>query len=144
MSPIVLQVGVKVLLKNSDGKILLLKRSEEKYGKTQGSWDIPGGRIDPGSELIANLKREVEEETRLAMISAPRLVAAQDIMPPERHIVRLTYTAHTEGEPVLDLTESTEYRWLTFAELAAEQDLDTYVRQLIGSGLVTPESWNAL
>jgi ADP-ribose pyrophosphatase YjhB (NUDIX family) len=144
MSPITLQVGVKALLKNNDGKILLLKRSEEKYGKTKGSWDIPGGRIDPGSELMANLKREIDEETKLMLTSEPQLIAAQDIMPPERHIVRLTYTAHTEGEPVLDLSESTDYRWVTFDELVAEAELDAYVRQLIVSGRLTRESWNAL
>jgi ADP-ribose pyrophosphatase YjhB (NUDIX family) len=144
MSPITLQVGVKALLKNNDGKILLLKRSEEKYGKTRGSWDIPGGRIDPGSELMANLKREIDEETKLMLTSEPQLIAAQDIMPPERHIVRLTYTAHTKGEPVLDLSESTDYRWVTFDELVAEAELDAYVRQLIVSGRLTRESWNAL
>jgi len=144
MNNIVLQVGVKVLLKDSEGKILILKRSEEKYGKTNGSWDIPGGRIDPGSELIVNLKREIEEETKLKIVSEPRLIAAQDIMPPERHIVRLTYTAHTEGEPVLDLSESTDYRWVTFDELTSEDDLDAYVRRLIMSGILTSESWNPL
>ena len=86
-----LQVGVKVFLKNEKGKILLLKRLEEKYGKTSGSWDIVGGRIEPGTSLIENLKREVEEETRLTITSTPYLIGAQDIITnDERHIVRLS------------------------------------------------------
>src|SRR4051812_28259268 len=109
-----LQVGVKVFLRNPEGKILLLKRAEEKYGKTNGSWDIVGGRIDPGSSLIENLKREVLEETKLQLISEPKLIAAQDIMPnDDRHIVRLTYVANTVGDPELDLAENTEYKWVT-------------------------------
>jgi ADP-ribose pyrophosphatase YjhB (NUDIX family) len=124
-----LQVGVKVLLQNGNGKVLLLKRSEEKYGKTNGSWDIVGGRINPGTSLLENLAREIMEETKLQMISVPKLIAAQDIMPnEEHHIVRLTYVAHTEGGPQLDLVEHNEYKWVTFKELEAEEDLDAYTK----------------
>ncbi|MBU6321392.1 MAG: NUDIX domain-containing protein [Patescibacteria group bacterium] len=137
-----LQVGVKALLKNPEGKLLLLKRSAEKYGKTNGSWDIVGGRIDPGSALVENLAREIREETGLPLLGEPRLVAAQDILAPERHVVRLTYVARTEGEPVLDTSENSAYRWLTFAELAAEPDLDVFVKTLIESGSLTAESWD--
>ena len=54
-----LQVGVKVLLKNPEGKYLLLQRNIEKYPemKNRSHWDIVGGRINLGTELIANLKR---------------------------------------------------------------------------------------
>jgi ADP-ribose pyrophosphatase YjhB (NUDIX family) len=136
-----LQVGVKVLLKNKEGKILILKRSEEKYGKTNGSWDIVGGRIDPGSQLIDNLKREMKEETQLELTSEPKLIAAQDIMLPERHIVRLTYTAHTDGEPILDVSESKSYRWVSFEELTTENDLDVFVKRLLTSGELNVSSW---
>jgi ADP-ribose pyrophosphatase YjhB (NUDIX family) len=138
-----LQVGVKVFLKNKEGKILLLKRSEEKYGKTNGSWDIVGGRIDPGTGLMENLKREVQEETQLTIISTPKLIGAQDIIPnDERHIVRLTYVAHTSDEPVLDLSENTEYKWMSFEELSQESDLDTYAADLIQDGTLKENSWN--
>ncbi|MDB5264841.1 MAG: hypothetical protein JWN64_412 [Parcubacteria group bacterium] len=137
-----LQVGVKVLLKNNEGKILLLKRSLEKYGKTNGSWDIVGGRIDPGTSLIANLERETQEETKLVITSKPRLIAAQDIIPnDERHIVRLTYVAQTEGEPDLDLKENGEYKWVSFEELSSEEDLDIYVKELLKDGLLKASSW---
>ena len=137
----ILQVGVKVLLKNAEGKILLLKRSAEKYGKTNGTWDIVGGRIDPGSALLENLAREIREETELTLVGDPRIIAAQDILAPERHVVRLTYVGHTEGEPVLDTSENSEYRWLTFDELAAEADLDIYVKTLIENGSLREDSW---
>lgn len=52
-----LQVGVKIFLKNKDGKYLLVKRSPEKYKNVRGDWDIVGGRIEMGSTLIENLKR---------------------------------------------------------------------------------------
>jgi ADP-ribose pyrophosphatase YjhB (NUDIX family) len=105
----------------------------EKYKGTKGSWDIVGGRIDPGSPLLENLQREVTEETQLKITSEPRLIYAQDIIlaDKERHVVRLTYIASTEGEPILDLSENTEFKWLTFEELKEQDDLDIYVKEII-------------
>ena len=54
-----LQVGVKTLLKNKEGKYLLLKRNMEKYKNARGSWDLVGGRIDPGTELLEKFKARI-------------------------------------------------------------------------------------
>jgi ADP-ribose pyrophosphatase YjhB (NUDIX family) len=127
-----LQVGVKIFLKNSEGKYLLVKRSTEKYKDAKGHWDIVGGRIDIGSKLIDNLRREVKEETDLEITSEPRLIYAQDIIPnEEKHVVRLTYIGETTGEPKLDMTENTEYKWLTIDEIRSMEDLDVYVKELL-------------
>ena len=60
-----LQVGVKILLKNKDGKYLVLLRSAEKYPNVGAKWEIPGGRLDLGEDPILGLMREVREETGL-------------------------------------------------------------------------------
>lgn len=58
-----LQVGVKILLRNNEGKYLLVRRSSEKYPEVgHYQWDIVGGRIDPGFPLLDNLNREIKEE----------------------------------------------------------------------------------
>lgn len=133
----ILQVGVKVFLRNKAGKYLLMKRSPVKYPNVRGSWDIVGGRIEPGSSLVDNLRREVKEETELEIISEPKLISAQDIIPnAEKHVVRLTYLAETDGEPVLDQEENTEYRWLTLAEILNEPNLDVYVKEVLKLGLI--------
>jgi ADP-ribose pyrophosphatase YjhB (NUDIX family) len=132
-----LQVGVKAFLKNNEGKYLLIKRSPVKYPSVTDAWDIVGGRIEPGSKLIENLRREVTEETGLEIISEPKLIAAQDIIPnTEKHVVRLTYIADTEGEPKLDTEENTEYRWLTLAEIKAEKNIDKYVKEVLEQKLI--------
>ena len=132
-----LQVGVKAFLKNKDGKYLLLKRSADKYKNTKGVWDIVGGRIDPGIKLIENLKREIFEETKLELTSGPELIAAQDIIPnSEKHVVRLTYVADISGEPVLDTSENVEFKWLTMDEMKKQEDLDIYVKEILGKGLL--------
>lgn len=134
---ITLQVGVKAFLRNSDGKYLLLHRSASKYGKTSGSWDIVGGRIEAGTKLIENLKREVKEETGLDVVSEPVLIAAQDIIPnAEKHVVRLTYIADCAGQLVVDTSEHTDAKWLSAAEIAAHEDLDSYVKALLNPATV--------
>ncbi|MBI4050757.1 MAG: NUDIX hydrolase [Candidatus Doudnabacteria bacterium] len=131
-----LQVGVKVLLKNTEGKFLLLKRSPEKYPevyKFGDVWDIVGGRIDAGLSLIENLKREIKEEVGLDLKDEPKLVAAQDIMRiPGKHVVRLTYLANIEGEPRLD-EDHVDYKWCTLEELEGLKELDVYFKELLTS-----------
>ncbi len=133
-----LQVGVKVLLRNSEGKYLLLRRAPDPEQQKQLKWDIPGGRIDAGSELISNLTREVQEETGLTMTSSPRLLAAQDLMPEHKqlHVVRLTYSGTADGEPKLS-PEHTEFQWLPFTELKELPDLDSYLSILIKDGVIS-------
>src|SRR3989338_10844816 len=118
MSEITLQVGVKILLKNDEGKYLLLRRSLEKYPEIVGRWDIVGGRIDAGKTLKENLLREIGEETGLTLIGEPTLIAAQDILrSPEKHVVRLTFLGKATGEIQLDLTENDQYKWHSAEEI---------------------------
>lgn len=139
-----LQVGVKALLRNSDGKVLLLRRNKEKYPEVNNLWDIPGGRIDTGATLYENLSREILEETGLVMNSVPRLVSAQDIIKSERelHVVRLTYTARVEGNPILSGEEHDEYLWASFSEITNMEGLDSLVRGLVEGGVITEDSWS--
>lgn len=129
-----LQVGVKALLKNEEGKFLLLRRSPEKYTDVAGDWDIVGGRIEPGTPLLDNLKREIKEETGLELNDEPKLVAAQDILRVhDRHVVRLTYVADINGEPQLD-SDHMEYKWFTKEELNNLKELDIYFKDLLTKG----------
>lgn len=134
---ITLQVGVKVFLKNPEGKFLLVKRNTEKYKNVSGVWDIVGGRIEPGTTLIENLRREVKEETDLEIISEPKLLIAQDIIPnEEKHIVRLSYVAETKGEPVLDTSENVDFKWLSMDDMKSLPDLDKYVKEVLDNNLI--------
>ncbi len=124
-----LQVGVKILLKNDEGKYLLLRRSPEKYSEVDKYWDIPGGRINPGVSLMENLKREVMEETGLEITGEPKLLSAQDILRPQKHIVRLTYIGQSVGEVKLS-EEHNEYRWLSVDEVRVLEPMDEYFKEV--------------
>ena len=128
-----LRVGVKILLKNKEGKYLVLKRSEEKYPEVGGKWDIPGGKIEPGSSLMENLRREVVEETGLQIVGEPKLLAAQDIIKADKckHVVRLTYSGEAEGEVKLS-DEHDAFEWLPLEEIKEIPMLDKYLKQVLG------------
>lgn len=59
------QIGIKALVQNKDGKVLLLGMS--KWKGEPAYWDLPGGRMDPGETFIATLKRELHEELGLEL-----------------------------------------------------------------------------
>lgn len=136
-----LQVGVKIFLTDNEGRHLILRRSTLKYPEVSDRWDLPGGRIVPGSVLLENLAREMDEETKLKIEGEPKLIAAQDIVREKngcsRHVVRLTYTGRANGTPVLD-DENDAYAWLTLKEIRdmPEGDLDKYFRELLNTGLL--------
>ncbi len=133
---ITLQVGVKAFLRNKDGKYLLMKRSRSKYPTVAGLWDIIGGRIDPGVSLFENLKREIKEESQLDLIDEPKLIDAVDILRvPGLHVVRLTYVGNVDGDPIVDMEEIEEFKWLTLDEIRNIDDLDIYTRGLLDKGL---------
>ncbi len=49
-------VAVSGLVRNTDGKILLIR------GPHRG-WEFPGGQVEEGENLIKALKREIKEES---------------------------------------------------------------------------------
>ena len=48
------QVGVKALIEDEMGRVLLLKNRD--------FWDMPGGRMDQGEDVRQTLERELTEE----------------------------------------------------------------------------------
>ena len=128
-----LQVGVKILLKNSEGKYLLVRRNPKKYPEVGPKWDIVGGRMNAGTTLLDNLKREIKEEVGLDYTGEPKLVAAQDILKSmERHVVRLTFLGGIDGEPKID-EDHLEFGWFSAEEIGNFDPniLDGYFRSLI-------------
>jgi 8-oxo-dGTP diphosphatase len=125
-----LQVGVKILLKNKEGKYLVVLRSAAKYPEAGMQWEVVGGRINIGSSLLENLQREVTEETGLQIIGEPKLITAQDILKTDKHIVRLTYTGFGDGEVKLS-DEHTDFKWLGLEEIYKLEPLDSYLKKVL-------------
>ena len=56
------RVGVGVIVRDSQGFILLEKRSD------CSTWGLPGGKIEPGESAMDAAVREVKEETGLTIV----------------------------------------------------------------------------
>lgn len=64
MNEDVFHLGLKALLRNKEGKILLLKENSLVWDHPcEPFWDIPGGRINRGEDIETALRREVFEES---------------------------------------------------------------------------------
>lgn len=63
-------LGVKALIHDGAGKLLLLQRNLKKTKEVY--WDLPGGRLQRNESLEEALRREVFEETGLQNITNVR------------------------------------------------------------------------
>lgn len=130
-----IQVGVKAIIQNSNGSYLFLKRSSRVSTDAQeASWDIPGGRIDPGEKLIDALRREIQEEIGHDLQSDPQLIAAQDIIVSSKdlHVVRLTYLIEEDVPNITLSDEHDDFRWISIAE-SDSITLEPYLAQVFNS-----------
>lgn len=66
----VFHLGIKALIRNQEGKVLLLQVNPAKLnGERRDYWDLPGGRVQKGDTIEDTLRREVLEETGIPEIS---------------------------------------------------------------------------
>ena len=62
-------VGVKALMTNEKGQILILDVNGSYYDNKDAQWDLPGGRIQEGQTADEALRREVKEETGITPLT---------------------------------------------------------------------------
>jgi 8-oxo-dGTP diphosphatase len=76
---------------HADGRVLLIRT--ERAG-----WELPGGRVEHGEDLIEALKREVQEECG-CMISVERLAGLSTNTESSGFIALTFRCRHESGEP---------------------------------------------
>ena len=66
------KIAVKALVINHEGKVLLLRKSDDdiRHAGNSGKYNLPGGKIEAGETIAEALVREVKEETDLKITSA--------------------------------------------------------------------------
>jgi 8-oxo-dGTP pyrophosphatase MutT (NUDIX family) len=67
------QIGIKGLIRDEQGKILLLKIP--KWGGNDDHWDLPGGRMEAGETFVQTLRRELSEEIGVDYTSKPKFLS---------------------------------------------------------------------
>ncbi|GIE90893.1 NUDIX hydrolase [Actinoplanes regularis] len=113
-----LVVAVAVVLRDSEGRILLIQRADN------GLWALPGGAQDLGESLHDAAKREVKEETGLCVeiesivgiYSDPNHVIAYDDGE-VRQEFSICLRGSVIGGELKPSVESTQVCWFTSGEL---------------------------
>lgn len=78
-----LTLGVRAVVTNEDGKVLLLQHTYVH------GWYLPGGGVERGETAELAVVRELEEEAGVRALSRPRLVSAHsnEVLHPGDHVL---------------------------------------------------------
>ena len=89
--------------------------TQRGYGEFEGMWEFPGGKIEPGEERVAALKREIGEELAVEIV-VEELVCTVEYDYPNFHLTMHCYFCSiAKGE--VELLEHKSARWLAHDEL---------------------------
>lgn len=124
------EIGLKALIKDKFGKVLLLQRSnpyvsDVKNGHTDKlRWDLPGGRVEPSESIVEALRREIKEETNLDFVDFTKIIDVHETFYHEGfHTVRIYFQVSAIGNLKLS-QEHIEAKYFEKKELAQLENDD--------------------
>ena len=117
---------------DKDKNILIIKRSANDR-KDPNKWEIPGGKLDKGEDLISSKNREVKEETGLTIQQINPMVFANSYVIEDGGYKDFTYISifsinKVKKGKVKISDEHSEYSWVNYNEML-KRDLTKEVRK---------------
>jgi 8-oxo-dGTP diphosphatase len=125
-------LAVYMLIRNSRGRVLLLRRSQA-VGHFPGCWELPGGKPAPGEEIAKTAELEVSEETGLD-VDPIGLAGAVEGSVPGLRVAMLILEGRTTDSEVTLSTEHDTYRWVPPGEVSSlklRPGFDTFLPQYL-------------
>jgi len=120
---------VGVLVVGPSGRVLLIRTR-----KWKDRWGVPGGKIAYGERMADAARRELREETGLAIRDLRWAPVQEAVRSPEfhrpAHFVLLNYVARSDSEAVTLNEEAQAHAWVTVEE-ALGMDLNRPTRVLV-------------
>lgn len=115
-------VGVGVIILR-DGRVLFGKRHINKDKadselRGEGTWTMPGGKLEYNEEIIECAKREVKEETGI-ILNGVKVICINNDKNEHSHFVTIgLFCDDFKGSAqVLEPDEITEWKWFSLNEL---------------------------
>lgn len=107
------------VIRRNDGRILLLKRSENEK-VYPGVWTFPGGKIEGNDTIEKTLKKEIKEECGLDLKSGFLLIKEKAIKRPDGQTSKsLSFLCSVKNPKAIkiDTKDFTDYIWVNLNEL---------------------------
>jgi ADP-ribose pyrophosphatase YjhB (NUDIX family) len=103
------------LVTDGDGRLLLVLRANDPG---RGRWSVPGGRVEPGEDDEAAVRRELAEETALS-VTVGRLVGMVERPAPRGVFAIYDYLCVPNGGTATAGSDAAGIRWVDAAGFAA-------------------------
>ena len=123
MSKMLPRPGVGIMLLNTKDEVLLGKRHDDPEKAQsllhgEGTWTLPGGKLDFGERLDECALREVLEETGIKARGLEPVSITDEIMH-DAHFVTIGFLSREfEGTPkTMEPEEIVEWRWFSMGNL---------------------------
>ncbi|MCX6721950.1 MAG: NUDIX domain-containing protein [Candidatus Staskawiczbacteria bacterium] len=119
------KVGVGVMILNDKKEVLLGKRNDDAEKASsdlhgEGTWTMPGGKLDFKETLIVGAFREVFEETGIKIDKDKlKVISVADEIVPDNHYVTIGFLCKDfEGKvKIMEPEEITEWKWYNLNNL---------------------------
>lgn len=117
----IFHLGIKAIIRNKNGEVLVLENNPKMADLNPPHWDLPGGRVKNGDNIERTLIREVEEEIGIedvkiiglldVSISNFRVRAGKQIV----GLILLTYLCSIKDPSRVKLTddEHIQFQWVS-------------------------------
>lgn len=108
-------IAVRALLRDRRGRFLILQRAAGS-GWAPGTWEFPGGKLDPGETPDEGLRRELNEETGLT-VTFDGFAGASPFEMSKVHVLTLVFRVRVKGGRFRLSDEHDAFRWVSRGEL---------------------------
>jgi ADP-ribose pyrophosphatase YjhB (NUDIX family) len=110
-----IMLAVGAVIRDADGRILLVRHRAERGGFWQGKWICPGGRVEQGETLAEGALREITEETHLEVKLGPILPPFETVFRDGNeillHVVYVDFLADLVGGELVPDDDIGEAEW---------------------------------
>lgn len=111
-------VSVVAVIRNNEGKYLVLKRSEKEIAYP-GMYTFPGGKVEDNDTVEETLIKEAEEEASLNLKPGKILLKDKSFIRPDGQTVKVfSYLCEVENSDNIKISDDfTDYKWVSFEDL---------------------------
>ena len=111
-------VSVVAVIRNNEGKYLVLKRSDREIAYP-GMYTFPGGKVEDNETVEETLIKEIKEEANLDLKPGKILLKDKSfIMPDDQTVKVFSYLCEVENSDDIKISDDfTDYKWISFEDL---------------------------